>query len=62
MVKSGKAYRYSCWCVESNNRKVGKYIKKQARAWIDIVDGKDPEAYVDEDTYEKVCNLLKLSK
>lgn len=60
MVKEGKAYQYAKWCVEKDNQKVGKYIKKQAQSWIDIVEGRSDEAYVDEKAYNKMCKILKL--
>lgn len=60
MVKEGKAYKYAQWCIEEGNRKVPCYVKKQAKAWINIVNGKDDEAYVSEDTYETICKILKL--
>lgn len=60
MIKSSRAYKYAQWCLEKGNRKIPKYVKKQAHAWIDIVDGKDEEAYVDEDSFEKIHKLLKL--
>jgi phage terminase large subunit-like protein len=60
MVKDSKAYKYAKWCVEPGNRKVGIYVKKQAQAWINIVDGNDPEAYFDEKAYNKICKILKL--
>jgi phage terminase large subunit-like protein len=60
MIEESKAYRYAKWCVEPGNKKVGIYVKKQAQAWIDIADGNDPEAYVDEKTYSKICKILKL--
>lgn len=60
MVKDSKAYKYAKCCLEEGNRKVGIYVKKQAQAWIDIVDGKDPGAYVDENSYNKICRILKL--
>lgn len=60
MIKESKAYKYAQWCIIKGNRKVPKYVKKQAKAWIDIVDGKDEEAFVDEKTFSKVNNLLKL--
>ena len=46
MIKNSKAYEYACWCLEEGNELVGAYIKKQAQSWIDIVDGKNEEAYV----------------
>ena len=60
MLKESKAYQYAKWCVEKDNRKVGNYVKKQAQSWMDIVDGKSDEAYVDEKAYNKMCKILKL--
>ena len=60
MVKDGRAYLYAKWCLEKGNRKVPKYVKKQAKAWIDIVDSLDEEAYIDEKAFEKICKILKL--
>lgn len=60
MVKDGKAYAYAAWCTEENSRYVPVYVKKQCKLWLNIVDGNDPEAYVDEKTYEKICRLLKV--
>ena len=60
VVKDSKAYDYAHWCLKPNNRKVPKYVKRQAQSWVDIADGNDPDAFVDEDTYQKVNQLLKL--
>lgn len=60
MIQQSKAYQYALWCVQPSNRKVGRYIKKQAQAWIDIADGKSSEAYVDEKAYKRICKILKL--
>lgn len=60
MVKDSKAYEYAAWCVADQSGKVPVYVKKQAASWIRIVLGDDPEAYVDEKTYEKICRLLKI--
>lgn len=59
-VKGGKAYAYAKWCIDKDNDKVPRYVKKQAADWIDIVDDKHPDAYVDEGRYNKICKLLKL--
>lgn len=59
-LKQSRAYQYAMWCVEEDNRMVPKYVKKQAKLWLDIADGKDDEAYVDEQAFEKLYNLLKL--
>ena len=60
MIKDSRAYKYALWCIEEGNRMVPKYVKKQAKAWIDIADGKNDEAYVDEKAFDKINKLLKL--
>ncbi len=60
MIKRSRAYQYALWCVEENNKKVGKYVKKQAQSWIDIVEGNNEEAFIDEKSFKKISNLLKL--
>jgi len=60
MIKDSRAYKYALWCIEEGNRKVPKYVKKQAKSWIDIVDGKDEEAFADEKAFDKINKLLKL--
>lgn len=59
-MKEGKAYHYAQWCVEEDGEKVPQYVKKQAESWLHIADGDNPDAYVDEQEYEKICKLLKL--
>ncbi|MGI5966753.1 MAG: terminase large subunit [Anaerotruncus rubiinfantis] len=60
MIKESRAYQYAKWCGLSGNRKVGKYIKKQAKAWLKIADGKHKKAYVNEQSVGKVLRLLRL--
>ena len=60
MVKDSVAYQYASWCVDPDNYYVGKYVKKQSQVWIDIVDGKSEEAYVDEKEYSKLEKILSL--
>lgn len=60
MVKDSKAYQYAAWCVADQSGKVPKYVKKQAASWIGIVLGDNPDAYVDEKSYDKICKLLKI--
>ena len=62
MVKDGKAYAYAKWCIEPENKKVGKYIKRQAEQWLAIADGKNEAAYVDEKAADKIGKLLKLMR
>lgn len=59
-IKESKAYLYASWCLEKGNRKVPKYVKKQAQNWIDIVDGNNSEAFIDIKSFEKICKILKL--
>lgn len=61
-VRESIAYQYAKWCLEPENRQVGRYIKKQAESWIQIADGADAEAFVDETAYQRICDLLKLMK
>lgn len=60
MIKESRAYKYAEWCIEEDNKKVGKYVKKQAQDWIEIVNGENEEAYVDEKTFDRINKLLKL--
>lgn len=59
-VKDTTAYQYATWCIEKENRKVGRYVKLQAEQWLEIADGKSNEAFVDEQAVCKIENLLKL--
>lgn len=59
-IKESPAYKYALWCIDDTNRKTPKYVKKQCGAWLTIVDGADPDAYVCEKTFRKICKLLKL--
>ena len=59
-IKESRAYQYALWCKDSGNRYAPKYVKKQAVRWLDIVDGKNEDAYVCEKMFRKVCKLLKI--
>lgn len=60
MDKDNKAYQYAKWCVTEKKRYTPKYVKMQARKWLQIADGKSKEAYVDEEAAAKIERLLKL--
>lgn len=60
MIEETRAYQYAKWCAKAGNKKVGKYIRLQAKAWLKIADGKHKEAYVCEKAYGKICRILKL--
>lgn len=59
-IKESNAYKYALWCIEEDNDKVGTYVKKQCRSWIDIVNENDEEAYFDNEDYEIIYDLLGL--
>lgn len=60
MIEESRAYAYAKWCTLKSNRKVGKYIKLQAKAWLRIANGKHRQAEVSEKAYRKICKLLRL--
>ena len=60
MIKESKAYKYCLWCIKPDNDYVGKYIKLQAKKWLDICNGNTDYAYINEKMYKKICDLLKI--
>lgn len=59
-IKETRAYQYAKWCCGQPNKKVGKYVKLQAKSWLKIADGKHKTAYVSEKSVNKIANLLRL--
>lgn len=59
-VCESKAVQYALWCIRPDNQRAPIYVKKQCAAWLEIVNGRDPEAYVCEKTFKKICNILKI--
>ena len=60
MLSNSRAYQYALWCTQDKSGKVGKYVKKQAKLWLDIADGKDDEAYIHKSDFNLITNLLKI--
>ena len=60
MIEKSRAYKYALWCCEPDNHYVGRYVKRQAQLWLDIVNGNNSEAYVCEKHWKKITKLLKL--
>lgn len=60
MVESSRAYRYAKWCCLPKNRKVGRYVKRQAKAWLKIADGKHKRAFISEKSLMKIMRILHL--
>lgn len=59
-IKDSRAYHYAARASEEDNRAVGRYVRRQARAWLDIADGRNPAARVDTQEYDKIMKLLGL--
>lgn len=57
-VLESPAVAYARWCVK--DKKAPIYVKKQAQAWLTIVQGENPKAYVCEEAFGRICKLLKL--
>ena len=48
------------WCCEEGNKKVGIYVIEQARQWLAVADGENPDAYVSEKHWRKITKLLRI--
>lgn len=59
-IEKSSAVLYARWCLTANNRKAPRYVKKQAEQWLEIVEGRNPAAYIDAKVYGKICGILKL--
>ena len=60
MNKKNPAYKYASWCASDTRGMVPKYVKLQAKSWLNIADGFDKEAYVDDAAAGKIKRLLEL--
>ena len=54
------AVLYARWCLTADNRKAPRYVKKQTEQWLEIVECRNPAAYIDVKVYGKICGILKL--
>ena len=41
IIKENKAYQYAQRCVDDNTKLVGKYVKKQAKEFLDSIENED---------------------
>ena len=57
-IRRSKAYRYAAQCRGDTEGNVGRYVKAQARKWVEIADGENDAAYVDVKEYRKIDALL----
>lgn len=61
-IYESRAYRYCREVIKKRNTKAPVYVKKQAKAWLKIADGKDKEAYISDKAYGLLRALLKLMR
>lgn len=59
-LKESPGYRYALWARDEKEGKCGRYVKKQAAAWLKTADGENGGGYIDEKEFSKICGLLKL--
>ena len=59
-IEGSRAYHYAVWASGGDNHAVGRYVRRQAQAWLDIADGNTSGAYVDEREYSQTMALLGL--
>ena len=59
-IKNNKAYQYALWCVDDNNKKVGRYVKKQCQDFIAIVNYENSKYYIKEKELQIIEGFLKL--
>lgn len=60
MISDWGAYKYALECADINNKKAGRYVRKQALEWLIIADGKSDIAEVSEKEYARIKGMLKL--
>ena len=60
MNKRNPAYKYASFAASDDRGIIPKYVKMQAESWLNIADGLDKEACVDEDAVARIGRLLKL--
>ena len=54
-----EAYKYASWCIEENNKKVGRYIKKQCKEFLKIANGEYEDYYIDMDDVDGIVTLMR---
>ena len=59
-ILDSRAVHYARWCVQHDNPKAPHYVKLQAAQWLDIAEGRNTEALIDEKAYRRICKLLRL--
>lgn len=55
-----QSVEYARWCIDPDNNKVPKYVKKQCQVFLDIFEGKDTDAYFDMKAHDKIVKVMGL--
>lgn len=59
-LQTTTAYKYAEWCAHSGSPRVPKYVRKQAKVWLDYAEGKDPDIYVSTTKFAQIWQILGL--
>lgn len=59
-IKNNKSYQYALWCVNNDNKQVGKYVKKQCEEFINIIENEDSDYYIKDKEVKIIEGFLKL--
>ncbi len=60
MIKESRACKYAVRCAENADGKVGIYVQRQCRQWLEIADGKSETACISKKRWKKITMLLKI--
>lgn len=60
MISESRAYKYAVRCAENQDRKVGIYVQRQCLQWLEIVNDKNPKAYISHSQWKKITKILKI--
>ena len=59
-ITESRAYKFAELAAREDNPRVGRYVRAQARRWLDILNGKTEGVFVDGKRCDKICRLLKI--
>lgn len=60
MIEESRAYKYAVRCAENRDRRVGIYVQRQCLQWLEIVNDKNPKAYISHSQWKKITRILKI--
>lgn len=58
--RGSRAYKYAEFAAADDSGKTPRYVARQCRQWLEIVDGGSDLTYFDEQTFGKIEKLLRL--